>query len=114
MIKLKTIAAEIIIMISLAIGACSSASAQVYADERAVGYGIGIIYNFMTEGFGAELRAKIPLPPRRLFIVPEVSYFPSFNPYHELYAGAALHYELFDVKWMTFYAAAGGYYNKWF
>jgi hypothetical protein len=92
----------------------SEVKAQVYADDRAVGYGIGVIYNFMTEGLGGELRAKIPLPPRRLFVVPEVSYFPSFNPYHEAYAGAALHYELFNVKWMTFYLAGGGYYNKWF
>jgi hypothetical protein len=112
--KLKSFIRHLLIIALLIAGGGKQASAQVYADERTTGYGIGLIYNFMTEGIGAELRAKIPLPPRRLFVVPEVSYFPSFNPYHELYAGAALHYELFNVKWMTFYLAGGGYYNKWF
>src|SRR3569832_94802 len=98
MIQIKKI--SLWLMLALALQAHPAKSQQIYADERTTGYGIGLIYNFMTEGLGVELRAKIPLPPRKLFVVPEVSYFPSFNPYHEAYAGAALHYELFNVKWM--------------
>jgi hypothetical protein len=76
------------------------------------GYGAGIIYNFHVEGFGAEARIKIPLI-RNLSLVPEFSYFPGFNEYHEYYAGGALHYELLNLGSYNFYVAAGGYYNNW-
>lgn len=89
---------------------CIAYSTSSKAQET--GYGGSIIYNFQIESFGIDLRAKIPLY-RRLFVVPEISYFPGFNPYHELYAGAALQYELFNISRYTFYLSGGGYYNNW-
>ncbi|MFI5219281.1 MAG: hypothetical protein ACHQNT_07300 [Bacteroidia bacterium] len=88
------------------------ASAQ-RRQRPAVGYGGGIIYNFATEGFGLDLRVKIPVA-GNLSAVPEFSYFPSFNNYHEYYAGAALHYELLTLfNSYNLYVAGGGYYNSW-
>jgi hypothetical protein len=112
--RIRTTTIQAFITACLSIAIFNNATAQVYADERKTGFGAAIIYNFMADGWGIDLRAKIPLPPRRLFIVPEVSYYPSFNLYHDLYAGAALHYELFTVKKkLTFYILGAGYYNKW-
>ncbi|MEP7171555.1 MAG: hypothetical protein ABI855_19445, partial [Bacteroidota bacterium] len=62
--------------------------------------------------WGAGLRVKIPIR-NRLSAVPEISYFPSFNRYHELYAGVALHYEILTIRSYNLYLAAGGYYNNW-
>jgi hypothetical protein len=46
-------------------------------------------------------------------VVPEVDYFPAFNEYHELYAGAALQYDLFSMGSFNFYVLGAGYYNNW-
>jgi hypothetical protein len=99
------------LIFSLCIALLNPASAQRRTRDG-VGYGAAIIYNFATQGFGAELRAKIPIR-NRLSVVPEISYFPSFNPYHELYAGAALHYEIYTLGNYNLYIAGGGYYNDW-
>ena len=81
--------------------------------KPAIGYGGSVIYNFQAEGLGAELRMRIPISLSNLYAVPEFSYFPSFNRYHELYAGGALQYDIFRIKSYNFYAHAGGYYNYW-
>ena len=95
----------------LSVCICNPLAAQ-RRTKSSVGYGGSIIYNFATGGFGADLRVKIPL--RNWFsVVPEVSYFPAFNDYHELYLGAALHYEIFSLGSYNLYLAAGGYYNDW-
>ena len=99
--------------IFLFIGLCNQSYAQRRRANEPVGYGAGIIYNFATEGFGAELRVKIPIR-NRLSIVPEISYFPGFNDYHEGFAGAAFHYEIFTIRSYNLYLLAGGYYNDWF
>jgi hypothetical protein len=100
---------------ALIIIACIASLNPVSGQRRekpAWGYGGSIIYNFATEGFGADLRVKIPVR-GHLFAVPEVSYFPSFNRYHELYAGVALHYEIIAISTYKLYLAGGGYYNSW-
>jgi hypothetical protein len=99
------------LIISICIALFSSASAQ-RRTKPGWGYGAAIIYNFATEGFGADVRVKIPIR-NRLSAVPEISYFPGFNRYHEFYAGLALHYEIFTIKSYNLYLAAGGYYNNW-
>ncbi len=76
------------------------------------GYGAAIIYDFEATGWGAALRVKIPVI-GKLSAVPEFSYFPSFNDYHEYYAGAAVHYELFTLRTYNFYPLIGAYYNNW-
>jgi hypothetical protein len=100
-----------VLIISMCIAFLNPVSAQ-RREKPAWGYGGSIIYNFATEGFGADLRIKIPIHDR-LFAVPEISYFPAFDRYHELYAGAALHYEFYTLATYNLYAAAGGYYNNW-
>ena len=81
-------------------------------EKQPTGFGAAVVYNFQTAGFGGDLRARIPVY-NRMFIVPEVSYYPSFNPYHEMYAGAALHYELFSLGGYDFYLLGAPYYNNW-
>src|SRR4051812_30890600 len=71
-------------------GVCAQA---VKTEKQSIGYGGSLIYNFHANGFGADLRMKIPVA-NRLSAVPEFSYFPAFNDYHEFYAGLALHYEI--------------------
>lgn len=107
--KTKTIYPVLIISIWIAL--LNPVSAQ-RRDAPGWGYGGSVIYNFATEGFGADLRVKIPIR-NNLSAVPEVSYFPSFNRYHELYAGVALHYEIYALGSYNLYLAAGGYYNNW-
>jgi hypothetical protein len=112
---IKSITRNTFFLACLVVAACFTTNAQqLFERDKSIGYGGSIIYNFQADGFGADLRAKIPLPVRHLFIVPEISYFPSFNRYHEGYAGGALHYELFPIKTYTFYILGGAYYNKWF
>lgn len=82
------------------------------AIAQGTGYGGSVIYNFMTEGIGIDLRARIPVA-NRLFLVPEVSYFPGFNTYHEYLAAGALHYNLLQMGNYDLYLAGGAYYNNW-
>jgi hypothetical protein len=81
-------------------------------EKESVGYGGSLIYNFHATGFGADLRVKIPIV-SRLSVVPQVSYFPAFNDYHELYAGAALHYEFARLGNWNLYIHGAGFYNDW-
>ena len=73
--KIKYRSFFLISAIFLFIGFSNQSYAQRRRAREPVGYGAGIIYNFATEGFGAELRVKIPIR-NRLSIVPEISYFP--------------------------------------
>lgn len=78
-----------------------------------VGYGAAVIYNFETQGLGIDVRARIPVW-NNLYAVPEVSWFPPFDNYHELYAGVALQYDVYQLGNYNLYLAGGGYYNLWF
>lgn len=76
------------------------------------GIGGAGIYDFQTEGFGADLRADFHVL-ENVSIVPEVSYYFSFNPIHELYAGLSIHY-LFPVfKSWSPYVSLSALYNNW-
>ncbi len=90
----------------------SSSGQSVKRDKESVGYGAALIYNFHATSFGADVRVKIPVV-RKLFVVPQFSYFPAFNDYHEFYAGAALHYELARLGNYKFYLLGAGFYNNW-
>ena len=90
-----------------------SSKAQAVKTERlGIGYGAAVMYNFHAASFGADLRIKIPLAPR-LSAVPQVSYFPAFNDYHEFYAGSSFHYEIKRLGNYNLYLLASGYYNDW-
>jgi hypothetical protein len=94
-------------------GLSGDANAQaVKREKQTVGYGASVIYNFHATGFGADLRMKIPLT-KRLSVVPQVAYFPSFNDYHEYYAGAAIHWEVARIGTYNLYLLGAGYYNDW-
>ena len=80
--------------------------------DSEIGVGGAVIYNFQTEGFGAELRGDYHLN-RHFAIVPEVSYFPSFNPIHELYAGLSGHYLFPITRNIDGYFALSIFYNDW-
>lgn len=84
----------------------------VKRENKSIGYGASLIYNFHATSFGADVRVKIPLL-KNLSVVPQISYFPAFNDYHEFYAGAALHYEIFRFGTYNFYLLGAGYYNDW-
>ena len=91
---------------------CNNSNAQRRKTSDPIGYGGSIIYNFQTAGFGADLRVKIPIR-YHLSAVPEISYFPGFNPYHEAFGGVALHYEFYTLRSYNLYVLGGGYYNYW-
>lgn len=93
----------------MSVGAFAQA---VKRENKSIGYGASLIYNFHATSFGADVRVKIPLL-KNLSVVPQLSYFPAFNDYHEFYAGAALHYELFRLGTYNFYLLGAGYYNDW-
>jgi hypothetical protein len=90
-------------------------SSHVNAQRRGSapwGYGASVIYNFQAAGLGADLRVRIPVV-NRMFFVPEVSYFPPFNRYHDLYAGGAFHYEVLTIRNYNLYVLGAAYYNNW-
>lgn len=70
------------------------------------------VYDFQTNGFGAGVRAYIPITDRLAFS-PQVHYFFPFNTIHELLAGATIQYSLFPARRWTLYPLAGVYYNRW-
>lgn len=112
MYKLKYRSIFFILAVYLSMGLYNEAFAQRRNSREPVGYGAAIIYNFMTEGFGADLRVKIPIT-YRLSAVPEISYFPAFNSYHEGFGGVALHYEIFTIRSYNLYLLGGAYFNYW-
>lgn len=110
--KIKTIAVHVLLIYCVVLSVHNKTFAQ---RERtsSVGYGAAIVYNFQTQGFGVDVRARIHLW-NSLYVVPEISYYPPFDNYHELYAGAALQYDVVSIGSYNFYIAGGGYYNMWF
>ena len=84
----------------------------VFAQEDKWALGVSGIYDFQTNGFGAGLRAYIPIN-KKIAVSPQVHYFLPFNEIHELYAGVAVQYKLFSFKKFVLYPLAAGYYNRW-
>jgi len=101
-----------LILILISVCSFSQNSEGQRREKGEIGYGASIAYDFMTEGFGAGLRARIPIT-GQLYLVPEFDYFPAFNEYHEFYAGGALQYDLFRLGSYNFYLLGAGYYNNW-
>lgn len=110
--NLKAKAIYLILCAGMVLLLCDVATAQRRKEKQPWGYGAAVIYNFQADGFGGDLRMKIPIK-GRLSLVPEFNYYPDFNRYHEFYAGGALHLELLTLRSYNFYILGGGYYNKW-
>ena len=79
------------------------------AQKRSIG--AEAIYNFQTSSIGFGGRFEIPL--RYFSVVPQVSYFPSFNKVTEFYAGASLHANIIKKKRWTGYGILHGAFNGW-
>ncbi len=69
------------------------------------------IYNFQTESIGFGVRGEVAFD--RYSIVPQFSYFPSFNKVHEYYIGVSGHYNLINASSWKFYGLGNLSYNRW-
>ena len=84
---------------------------STYSYSQKIGVGVSAIYNLQTESYAPGLRVEIPY--KRLSIVPQIAYYPSFNKINEYYAGLSLHLNLFYIKSWAFYGLVHGSYNGW-
>lgn len=79
--------------------------------------GAGLIYNFSTRGVGFDGRIEFPLKSVYLLegvsIVPQLSYFPSFNNVREIYVGSSVHLGVYKFNKWLFYGLANVSYNAW-
>jgi hypothetical protein len=77
-----------------------------------VGVGADVMYNFQTESFGAGVRVNV-FPNNRLSIVPQASYYFSFNKVEEYYLGVSLEYKVIQREKINLYVLGHGAYNNW-
>jgi len=87
-------------------------SVSALAQSQNIGVGVSAIYNFQTESFGAGARVSI-FPNERLSIVPQASYYPSFNKVEEYLLGLGLEYKFIKRERINFYVLGQGAYNSW-
>lgn len=87
-------------------------SFQVKSQITEWGVGAEAIYNVPIKGFGFGIRSHIHFS-NRLFISPQISYFPAWNQVVEWYYGANVNYNLMPAKKWGAYLLAGPYYNRW-
>ena len=98
-------------------------STITYAQDK-LSFGVSGAYNFPLNSIGIGLRGQVPILPK-VFVVPQLKYFPSFNTIHELYGGLNLHYAIIegnqrpngfkrsiDPEIPLIYVAAGVQYNR--
>jgi hypothetical protein len=109
---MKTIKIFYLLLSIGCLGSFQSHAQAVKREKKGIGYGGSVIYNFHAGSLGADLRMKIPVV-KKLSFVPQFSYFPSFNDYHEFYAGAALHLEIARLGAYNLYIHGAGFYNQW-
>lgn len=81
----------------------------VSAQNKSIG--VEGIYNFQTSSIGVGGRFEMPF--RYFSVVPQLSYFPSFNKVTEFYAGASLHANILKAKKWTGYGILHGAFNGW-
>ena len=110
---------KIILILSLSYVSISFAYAQEHKKDKLNDkepftlYGIGGYYNFQNKGIAVDLRARIPSY-YNFYISPRVSYYPSFNNIHEIYAGTDVDYNFLKYKFINPYVYVGCYYDNWF
>ncbi|MEI7594565.1 MAG: hypothetical protein WCK02_02375 [Bacteroidota bacterium] len=81
--------------------------------QTIVGAGVGAIYNFQANGFGADVRVLTHLY-RNIYAMPRFAYFPGNNKINEFYAGADIDWFLANIKKKyTPYIFTGFHYNCW-
>ncbi|MCB0430605.1 MAG: hypothetical protein H6585_13090 [Flavobacteriales bacterium] len=80
---------------------------------RPWGLGPEVIYNYSIKEIGLGGRAHLYMG-RYIFFSPEITFFPGFNKYKEMYVGAGVHYNTTpDYKW-GFYGMMHLGWNRWF
>jgi hypothetical protein len=88
-----------------------------FAYSQQNGLGGSAIYNFQTNSIGLGLRAEFPLKSIELLdglsIVPQASYFPSFNKITEFYIGTSAHLGVYTIRKWRFYGLVNLSYNGW-
>ena len=90
-----------------------------FLSVRAQEYRLGgsAIYNFKTRGFGVGLRGEFPLERvewlEGLSIVPQLSFFPSFNSVTDFYVGSSVHLGVYKHRKWIFYALINASYRAW-
>ncbi|MFM7021792.1 MAG: hypothetical protein ACKOXB_02355 [Flavobacteriales bacterium] len=77
-----------------------------------VGFGFAGIWNYTAMTYGADLRAHL-IVSHRWTIAPQLQYYPSFNRFHDFYAGTSLHYNFTPSYQWGIYALAHGSYHNW-
>ncbi len=79
--------------------------------------GGSLVYNLHTRSLGLGVRAEIPLEKVDLLegisIVPQLTYYPPFNPVHEFYLGSSVHLGVYSIDRWLFYTLANVSYNGW-
>jgi hypothetical protein len=108
---LKLSMTKYILLALMALGLSFASTAQK-SNVPEWGLGVAGIYDFQTEGLGGEMRADFHVL-ENVSIVPEVSYYFSFNPIHELYAGLSVHYLFPIFRGWSPYLSASALYNNW-
>ncbi len=85
-----------------------------FAQKKNAKWGLGVsgIYNFQTNSFGASFRGQIYLS-KYFSVAPQASYFFSFNPIHEWYAGATVQYNFLTLNRFDAFVSGGLFYNNW-
>ena len=84
---------------------------NTYLFSQNKGIGLEAIYNFQTESIGIGLRGELPV--KKLIIVPQIAYYPSFNKITEFYAGLSWHLNIISYGNLTLYTILNGSYNGW-
>lgn len=84
----------------------------IVINAQTIGAGGSLIYNPQTESAGFGLRAMI-FPNKVYSIVPQFSYYPSFNKVHEFNIGLGLEYKFWKRKSYYIYVLGHGGYDSW-
>ncbi len=99
------------VLVLLLLSSFLSINAQEYS------LGGSAIYNFKTKGFGIGLRGEFPVERvewlEGLSIVPQLSFFPSFNRVTDFYVGSSIHLGVYKHRKWIFYALINASYRAW-
>ena len=105
----KVIFLKILLLVPLGI------STTVFSQNNRMGG--SVVYNLHTKGLGLGIRGEIPINRISLLngisIVPQLTYFPSYNPIHEFYLGSGVHLGVYSIERWSFYALTNISYNGW-
>lgn len=104
-IKIKTV------FIIFTLLACTNVFSQDYS------LGGSIVYNFKTNGLGLDLRAEFPIERIELLegvcIVPQFSFFPSFNKVTDFHIGSSVHLAVYKYRKWIFYTLINASFRAW-